>query len=64
MRYPCESSLFPFLASAHICFSDVISEESVIFFNIFDRTDNDRFLGAVNIKPVLKHDHTVDQWYT
>lgn len=33
-------------------------------FNIYDRATNDLgFLGTVQIKPVLRNDHTVDQWY-
>ncbi|KAI0686789.1 serine/threonine protein kinase [Cytidiella melzeri] len=43
---------------------DVTSEESAITFNIYDRAVNDLgFLGTIQIKPVLIHDHTVDQWY-
>ncbi|KAI0796771.1 kinase-like domain-containing protein [Abortiporus biennis] len=43
---------------------DVTSEQSVITFNIYDRATSDLgFLGTVQIKPVLIHDHTVDQWY-
>ena len=44
--------------------SDVTSEASVITFNVYDRAIVDQgFLGTVQIKPVLIHDHTVDQWY-
>ena len=44
--------------------SDVTSEASVITFNVYDRVaSNQGFLGTVQIKPVLIHDHTVDQWY-
>jgi hypothetical protein len=44
--------------------SDVTSEESVITLNVYDRAASDQgFLGAVQIKPVLVHEHTVDQWY-
>lgn len=44
--------------------SDVTSDQSVITFNVYDRADEEQhFLGMVEIKPVLKHDHTVDQWY-
>ncbi|KAF8803859.1 kinase-like protein [Phlegmacium glaucopus] len=43
---------------------DVTSEASVITFNVYDRAVSDQgFLGTVQIKPVLIHDHTVDQWY-
>ncbi|KAF7301471.1 Non-specific serine/threonine protein kinase [Mycena indigotica] len=43
---------------------DVTSEASVITFNVYDRSALEHgFLGTVQIKPVLIHDHTVDQWY-
>ncbi|CAA7260185.1 unnamed protein product [Cyclocybe aegerita] len=43
---------------------DVTSEESLITFNVYDRSLSDQgFLGTLQIKPVLLHDHTVDQWY-
>lgn len=43
---------------------DVTSEQSTIAFNIYDRAlDSHAFLGNVQFKPVLVHDHTVDQWY-
>ncbi|KAH7887955.1 kinase-like domain-containing protein [Phlebopus sp. FC_14] len=42
---------------------DVTSEESAITFNVYDRVSEHLFLGTVQIKPVLVHDHTVDQWY-
>ncbi|KZT19285.1 kinase-like protein [Neolentinus lepideus HHB14362 ss-1] len=43
---------------------DVTSEKSTIQFNVYDRMgDEHPFLGTVQIKPVLVHDHTVDQWY-
>ncbi|KAJ7283855.1 kinase-like domain-containing protein [Mycena rebaudengoi] len=43
---------------------DVTSEASLITFNVYDRAVLDQgFLGTVQIKPVLIHDHTVDQWY-
>ncbi|KAH7930287.1 kinase-like protein [Leucogyrophana mollusca] len=43
---------------------DVTSEESLITFNVYDRAVEEHgFLGTVQIKPVLVHDHTVDQWY-
>ena len=44
--------------------SDVTSEEAIITLNCYDRAVPDQgFLGTVQIKPVLIHDHTVDQWY-
>ncbi|GJE84119.1 Pkinase-domain-containing protein [Phanerochaete sordida] len=43
---------------------DVTSDTSLITFNIYDRSVNDLgFLGTMQIKPVLVHEHTVDQWY-
>lgn len=44
---------------------DVMSEDSPITFNIYDRASeaDAAFLGTLDIKPVFKHDHTVDQWY-
>ncbi|PPQ77704.1 hypothetical protein CVT25_011139 [Psilocybe cyanescens] len=43
---------------------DVTSEEELITVNVYDRAVSDQgFLGTVQIKPVLIHDHTVDQWY-
>ncbi|KAG6829319.1 hypothetical protein H0H92_004922 [Tricholoma furcatifolium] len=43
---------------------DVTSEESLITFNVYDRSVEDQgFLGTVQVKPILVHDHTVDQWY-
>ncbi|KIL68341.1 hypothetical protein M378DRAFT_72522 [Amanita muscaria Koide BX008] len=43
---------------------DVTSENSLITFNVYDRSVPDLgFLGNVQIRPVLVHDHTVDQWY-
>ncbi|KAF9563708.1 Pkinase-domain-containing protein [Agrocybe pediades] len=43
---------------------DVTSEEASIICNVYDRAVSDQgFLGTVQIKPVLIHDHTVDQWY-
>ena len=44
--------------------SDVTSEQSVITFSVYDRSLQEHaFLGTVQIKPALVHDHTVDQWY-
>ncbi|EPQ59394.1 serine/threonine protein kinase [Gloeophyllum trabeum ATCC 11539] len=43
---------------------DVTSEKSTITFCVYDRIDGEHpFLGTVQVKPVLVHDHTVDQWY-
>ncbi|KAF8901721.1 kinase-like domain-containing protein [Gymnopilus junonius] len=43
---------------------DVTSEDSLITFSLYDRAVSDQgFLGTIQIKPVLIHDHTVDQWY-
>ncbi|KAF5321832.1 hypothetical protein D9619_000972 [Psilocybe cf. subviscida] len=43
---------------------DVTDEESLLRLNIYDRAAQDQgFTGTVQIKPVLVHDHTVDQWY-
>lgn len=44
--------------------SDVTSEESTIAFNVYDRSEEcQTYLGTVQYKPVLIHDHTVDQWF-
>lgn len=43
--------------------SDVTSEESLITVNVYDRVFDHLFLGTFQIKPVLIHDHTVDQWF-
>ena len=67
MRFHCTfhlTSLHLSVLTKPMFFSDVISDQSVITFNIYDRADEEQgFLGMVEIKPVLKHDHTVDQWY-
>ncbi|KAI9574915.1 kinase-like domain-containing protein [Boletus coccyginus] len=42
---------------------DVTSEESLIIFNVYDRLSGHFFLGTFQIKPILIHDHTVDQWF-
>ncbi|TBU49394.1 serine/threonine protein kinase [Dichomitus squalens] len=43
---------------------DVTSEQSVITFSVYDRSLSEHaFLGTVQVKPALVHDHTVDQWY-
>lgn len=43
--------------------SDVTSEDSLVTLNVYDRVSDHHFLGNVQIKPLLVHDHTVDQWY-
>ena len=44
--------------------SDVTSDQTLITLNVYDRAEEEHnFLGVVEIKPVLKHDHTVDHWY-
>ncbi|KAJ3741396.1 hypothetical protein DFH05DRAFT_338105 [Lentinula detonsa] len=43
---------------------DVTNSNSLITFNVYDRAVEDQgFLGTLQIKPILVHDHTVDQWY-
>ncbi|KAJ4472255.1 Pkinase-domain-containing protein [Lentinula aciculospora] len=43
---------------------DVTNSDSLITFNVYDRAVEDQgFLGTLQIKPILVHDHTVDQWY-
>ncbi|KIY49586.1 putative serine/threonine protein kinase [Fistulina hepatica ATCC 64428] len=43
---------------------DVTCSDSLITFNLYDRSTEDQpFLGTLQIKPILKNDHTVDQWY-
>ena len=55
-RHPCHPVLTPS--------SDVTSEESLIILNVYDRAAEDQgFLGTLEIKPTLIHDHTVDQWF-
>jgi len=67
MRFLCTPHFLFFLFEllpTFIPLSDVTSEASVITFNVYDRAVSDQgFLGTVQIKPVLIHDHTVDQWY-
>ncbi|KAG8722808.1 hypothetical protein FRC08_007756 [Ceratobasidium sp. 394] len=42
---------------------DVTQDNTPITFSVYDREDdNEAFLGMLEMKPVLKHDHTVDQW--
>ncbi|KAJ7079873.1 kinase-like domain-containing protein [Mycena crocata] len=41
---------------------DVTSEASLLTFNVYDCAH--RLLGTAESKPVLIHDHVVDQWYT
>ena len=44
--------------------SDVTSEQSVVTFSVYDRALSEHaFLGTIQIKPALVHEHTVDQWY-
>ncbi|KAH9899981.1 Pkinase-domain-containing protein [Cubamyces lactineus] len=43
---------------------DVTSEQSVITLSVYDRSLSEHaFLGTVQIKPALVHEHTIDQWY-
>ncbi|KAJ7724836.1 kinase-like domain-containing protein [Mycena metata] len=43
---------------------DVTSEaSSFLICNVYDRAAGNGFLGSVVIKPLLKHNHTDDQWY-
>ncbi|KAI0320695.1 kinase-like domain-containing protein [Amylostereum chailletii] len=43
---------------------DVTSERSTIAFNVYDRSQEEQpYLGTVQYKPILVHDHTVDQWF-
>ncbi|KAG9126831.1 hypothetical protein FRC07_001783 [Ceratobasidium sp. 392] len=42
---------------------DVTQDNTPITFSVYDREDEtEAFLGMLEMKPVLKHDHTVDQW--
>ncbi|KAF8708978.1 Protein kinase C terminal domain, partial [Rhizoctonia solani] len=42
---------------------DVTQENTTITFTVYDRQEEDEaFLGMLEMKPVLKHEHTVDQW--
>jgi serine/threonine protein kinase SCH9 len=44
--------------------SDVTRQDSQLTLTVYDRASVDNYyLGTVQIKPILKHDHTVDQWY-
>lgn len=46
------------------CHSDVTSTDSQITYMVYDRAVSDQgFLGSVKIRPLLIHDHTVDDWY-
>lgn len=57
------ADIFP-SCSYILCYSDVTSDQTLLTINIYDRNEDDQhFLGMVEIKPVLKHDHSVDQWY-
>ncbi|KIK65502.1 hypothetical protein GYMLUDRAFT_56205 [Collybiopsis luxurians FD-317 M1] len=43
---------------------DVTNSDSLVTFNVYDRAVEDTgFLGTLQIKPILIHDHSVDQWY-
>ncbi|KAJ8518360.1 hypothetical protein ONZ45_g4546 [Pleurotus djamor] len=43
---------------------DVTTDDSLVTFNVYDREVMDGgFLGTVQVKPIFKHDHTIDQWY-
>ncbi|KAI0638075.1 Pkinase-domain-containing protein [Trametes polyzona] len=43
---------------------DVTSEQSVVTLSVYDRSLSEHaFLGTVQIKPALVHEHTVDHWY-
>jgi hypothetical protein len=47
-----------------MCCSDVTRQDSQLTLIIYDRASADNYiLGTVQIKPILRHDHTVDQWY-
>lgn len=41
---------------------DVTSDHSLLVFNVYDRGVEEGFLGFFEMKPVLVHDQTVDQW--
>lgn len=42
---------------------DVTSDQSLIYISIYDRGPNEEsFVGRLEVKPVLVHDHTVDRW--
>jgi hypothetical protein len=62
---PCESCYDDQVESDYFP-SDVTSDTSVIVLNIYDRfvdENSSGFLGMLEIKPVLIHDHSVDNWY-
>lgn len=67
-RFLCKWAISPrswvVLITPNLLHSDVTSEESTIQLNIYDRADEDHgFMGCVQVRPTLVHDHTVDQWY-
>ncbi|CAE6458600.1 unnamed protein product, partial [Rhizoctonia solani] len=42
---------------------DVTQDNTTITFTVYDRQEEDEaFLGMLEMKPILKHEHTVDQW--
>lgn len=42
---------------------DVTQDNTPITFTVYDRQEQgEAFLGMLELKPVLKHEHTVDQW--
>lgn len=47
-----------------LIYSDVTSEQSAITLNVYDRASEDQgFLGTLQVKPVFVHEHTLDHWY-
>ncbi|THH20139.1 hypothetical protein EW146_g1173 [Bondarzewia mesenterica] len=55
------------LGGTRVCIQPRLEARSLfsnITFNVYDRAQEEHgFLGNVQFKPVLVHDHTVDQWY-
>lgn len=44
-------------------FSDVTSDNSMLVFDVYDRgVEDSSFLGFFEMRPVLVHEQTVDQW--
>ena len=56
--------LTPTFLSPPGAFSDVTSERSILYLNIYDRKYEgvEGYLGTVEIKPALVHDRAVDEW--